>query len=163
VSRSHPAVGTREWELDVYRHIADHAQTEGEILEDYQSLADDAEIPPAFAYLARIILDDEVRHHRIFDDLAENMRQMVEESGDSSPIPSLRGFRADRVHILRVTEQLLAVERSDERELKDLARRLKDFDKVTLWGLLIELMLDDTRKHIKILKFVRDRAKDQPD
>lgn len=62
-----------------------------------------------------------------------------------------------------MTEQLLEEEHSDERELKDLAKRLKDFDKVTLWGLSIELMLDDTRKHIKILRFIRDRSKDQPD
>ena len=122
-------------------------------------MTDDEEIPPAFAYLARMILDDEVRHHRTFDDLAENMRQMVEESDDRPPIPSLGGFHTDRVRIQRLTEQLLEVERSDEREPKDLdlAKRLKEFDKVTLWGLLIEVMLDDTRKHIKILKFIQDR------
>ena len=163
MSKLRPAVGSREWELDIYQHVANHGHIEGEILDEYQRLADDEEIPPAFAYLARIILDDEVRHHRIFDDLAENMRQMVEESDDCSPIPSLRGFHTDRVRIQRLTEQLLEVERSDERELKDLAKRLKEFDKVTLWGLLIELMLDDTRKHIKILKFIQDRSKDQPD
>jgi hypothetical protein len=163
VSRLRPTVGSREWELDIYRHVADHGQTEGEILQEYQQLADEQDVPPAFAYLARIILDDEVRHHRIFDDLAENMRRMVEESADEGPIPSLRGFHTDRMRILRLTEQLLAVERADERELKDLAKRVRDFDKVTLWGLLLELMIDDTRKHIKILKFIRDRAKDQPD
>ena len=163
MSKLRPAVGSREWESDVYQHVANHGHIEGEILDEYQRLADDEEIPPAFAYLARIILDDEVRHHRIFDDLAENMRQMVEESDDRSPIPSLRGFHTDRVRIQRLTERLLEVERSDERELKDLAKRLKEFDKVTLWGLLIELMLDDTRKHIKILKFIQDRSKDQPD
>ena len=163
VSRRHPAVGTREWELDIYRHMAGHGQVEGEILDEYQKLADDEEIPPAFAYLARIILEDEVRHHRIFDELAENVRQMVEGSDDPSPIPSLQGFHTDRVHIQRLTERLLEFERDDERELKDLAKRLKDLDKVTLWGLLLDLMIDDTRKHIKILEFIQDRAKDQPD
>lgn len=143
--------------------MANHGQVEGEILDEYQRLADDAEIAPAFVYLARIILGDEIRHHRIFDDLAESMRQMAEESAHRSPIPSLRGFHTDRVRIQRLTERLLDVERRDERELKDLAKRLKDFDKVTLWGLLIELMLDDTRKHIKILRFIHDRSMDQPD
>jgi hypothetical protein len=88
---------------------------------------------------------------------------MVADAPDRSPIPSLRGFHADRIRIQRVTERLLEVERDDERELKDLAKRLKAFDNTTVWGLLIELMLDDTRKHIKILKFIRDRSKDQPD
>ena len=163
MSKGRPAVGSREWESEIYHHVTNHGQVEGEILDQYQQLAEDEEIPPAFAYLARIILDDEQRHHRIFDELAENLRQMAEESSDRSPIPSLRGFHTDRVRIQRLTEELLEVERGDERELKDLAKRLKDFDKVTLWGLLIELMLDDTRKHIKILKFIQDRSKDQPD
>ena len=163
MSRLRPTVGSRDWELELYHHVANHGQTEGEILEEYQRLVDDDESPPAFTYLARIILDDEVRHHRLFDDLAETMRQIAEGSVERSPIPSLRGFHADRVHIQRLTAQLLEVERSDERELKDLAKRVKEFDKVTLWGLLVELMLDDTRKHIKILKFIQDRSKDQPD
>jgi hypothetical protein len=143
--------------------MADHGQVEGEILDEYQKLADDEEIPPAFAYLARFILEDEARHHRIFEDLAESMRQVADGSDDRSPIPSLHGFHTDRVHIQRLTERLLEVERNDERELKVLAKRLKDLDKVTLWGLLLDLMLDDTRKHIKILEFIQDRAKDQPD
>jgi hypothetical protein len=163
MSKMRPAVGSREWERDIFEHLETHGQIEGEILDEYQRLVDDESTHPAFAYLARIILDDEVRHHRIFADLAENMRQMTDETADRSPIPSLRGFHADRVRIHRLTEQLLETERSDERELKDLAKRLKDFDRVTLWGLLIELMLDDTKKHIKILKFIDDRSKDQPD
>lgn len=158
-----PTVGSREWELDIYRHLASHGQIEGDILDRYHRFAGDEQLPPAFAYLSRIILEDEVRHRRIYDDLAENMRQMAVESADLSPIPSLRGFHTDRVRIQQLTGQLLEVERRAEYELKDLAKRLKDFDKVTIWGLLIELMLDDTRKHIKILKFMQDRSTDQPD
>jgi len=163
MSRLRHTVGTPEWEQDIYQYVANHGQIEGEILDEYEQLADDEEIPPAFGYLARIILEDEVRHHRIFDELAETMRQMFEGSVQGPPIPSLEGFHTDRVQIQRLTDRLLEVERSDERELKDLAKRLKEFDKVTLWGLLLELMLDDTRKHIKILKFIQDRSKDQPD
>jgi hypothetical protein len=163
VSRLRPAVGSREWEWDIYEHVASHGLIEGEVLEEYQRIADDEETPPAFAYLVRIILEDEVRHHRVFDELAESMRHMVEDSPDDSAIPSLRGFHTDRVHIQRLTRQLLEVERADEDVLEELAHRLKDVDKVTLWGLLVDLMLDDTRKHIKILKFIEDRSKDQPD
>lgn len=155
--------GTVEWEHDVYEHLRDHGRIEGEILDQYQRLAEDDEMSPAFRYLARMILDDEVRHHRIFDELAETFRHIVENDADDSPIPSLQGIYGDRIRIERVTDALLETERSDERELKDLAKRLKAFDRVTLWGLLIELMLDDTRKHIKILEFIRDRSKDQPD
>ncbi len=163
MSRSLNTVGTRQWEEDIYQHVAAHGQIEVEILEQYRALANDEQTSPGFRYLARMILEDEERHHRIFDDLAETLRQIGIDTPDPSPIPSLRGFHADRLRIQPVTERLLEVERDDRRELKDLAKRLKDFDNTTIWGLLIELMLDDTKKHIKILKFISDRSKDQPD
>lgn len=163
MSRSQKIVGSREWEDEIYQHVAAHGRLEGEILAEYMALADDEEISPAFSYLARMILEDEVRHHRLFDELAETFRQMGTDTPDGPPVPSLRGLHADRVRIERVTDRLLAVEQEDLRELKDLAKRLKDFERTTIWGLLIELMVDDTKKHIKILKFIRDRSKDQPD
>lgn len=163
MSRSRQKFGTREWEQDIYLHVSNHGRVEGEILDEYESLMVDETLSPAFCYLARIILEDEVRHHQIFDDLAETMGNMATDGTAVSPIPSLRGLHTDRIRIQRVTERLLDVERADLRELKDLSKRLKEFDKVTLWGLLIELMVDDTKKHIKILEFIRDRSKDQPD
>ena len=163
MSRSHHMVGTREWEQDIYEYVSSHGQVEGEILDEYARLSEDETISPAFSYLARIILEDEVRHHRIFEELAETLGQMGDNAEEASPIPSLSGFHTDRIQIQRVTGKLLEVERADQRELKDLAKRLREFDKVTMWGLLIELMLDDTKKHIKILEFIRDRSKDQPD
>ena len=163
MSRSRKIFGTRAWERDIYEHVASHGQVEGEILEEYQALAGEEDISPAFTYLAWMILEDEVRHHRLFDELAETMGQMGDETSGPAPIPTLHGFHQDRIRIKRLTDRLLKAERDDLAELKDLSKRLKEFDKVTLWGLLIDLMLDDTKKHIKILKFIRDRAEDQPD
>jgi hypothetical protein len=157
------AFGTKEWEDDIYEHVSTHGQVEGEILDEYQQLANDEDMSPAFRYLARVILNDEVRHHRIFDDLAATMRAQRNHDYEEPPIPSLSGFHADRVRIKRVTDDLLRIEREDLRELKKLSKKLKELRKVSLWSFLIELMLDDTKKHIKILEFIRDRAEDQPD
>jgi hypothetical protein len=85
---------------------------------------------------------------------------MSELRSDDEPIPSLRGLRADRDRVIDVTERLIEVEQSDAKELKTIAKELKDVYDTTLWGLLIELMQDDTAKHVKILRFIRDRAKD---
>jgi hypothetical protein len=157
------AFGTEEWEDSVYEHLSSHGQVEGEILDEYQQLANDEDMSAAFRYLARMILDDETRHHQIFDDLAATMRVLREDGGDEPPVPSLRGFHADRHRITRVTNHLLDIERQDLRELKEFSKELKELRKVTLWSFLIELMIDDTQKHIKILEFIRDRAADQPD
>lgn len=157
------AFGTKEWEDEIYEHVSSHGRVEGEILEEYEQLANDENMPAALRYLARIILDDEERHHQVFDDLAATMAAMRDHSDAPAPIPSLAGFHTDRVHIKRVTDDLLRVERDDLRELKEFSKELKDLRKINLWSFLIELMIDDTRKHIKILEFIRDRADDQPD
>ncbi len=158
-----PRFGTKEWEDAVYEHVSNHGETEGEILAEYQQLANDESMSPAFRYLAQMILVDEVRHHRVFDDLATTMRLLREHSDESPPIPSLEGFHADRLHIQRITDELLQVEKDDLRELKAFSKELKELRKVNLWSFLIELMIDDTKQHIKILEYIRDRAEDQPD
>lgn len=157
------AFGTKEWEDNIYEHVSSHGQVEGEILDEYEQLANDEKMPPAFRYLARMILDDEERHHRVFDDLAATMAAMREHSDAPPPIPSLAGFHTDRVHIKRVTEELLRIERDDLHELKQFSKELKELRNINLWSFLIELMIDDTKKHIKILDYINDRADDQPD
>ena len=146
------------WEQEIYGYVSGHVVTEGAILDEYQRLAADPSGSAAFRYVAGLILADERRHHQLFNDLAESIRQMAELSADDEPIPSLRGLKADRERIMATTTRLLDVERADARELKQLAKKLKEMRETTLWGLLLELMQDDTAKHIKILEFIRDRA-----
>ena len=57
-------IGASVWEQDVFDHISGHVATEGAILDEYQRLAEDEASSPAFRYLARLILEDERRHHR---------------------------------------------------------------------------------------------------
>jgi hypothetical protein len=151
-------VGASVWEQELYDYVCDHVATEGAMLEEYQRLAEDQSGSPAFRYLANLILADERRHHQIFNDLAESIRQMGELRLEDEPIPSLQGLRADRIRIMAVTDRLLAAERADAKELKRLAKQLKEVRETTLWELLVDLMQDDTAKHIKILAFIRDRA-----
>ena len=150
--------GASVWEQEIYDYVANHVAIEGAMLDEYQRLADDDSRSPAFRYLANLILTDERRHHQIFNDLAESIRQMAELRLEDEPIPSLRGLRSDRIRIGAVTERLIAAERADARELKQFAKKLKEVRDTTLWGLLVDVMLDDTAKHIRILSFIRDRA-----
>jgi hypothetical protein len=148
------------WEQEMYDHVVGHIATEGAILDEYQRLSEDPSGSPAFRYLAALILADERRHHQLFNDLSESIRQLAELRTDDEPIASLRGLKADRERIMATTDRLLEVERADAKDLKRLAKDMKDVRETTLWGLLLELMQDDTAKHIKILQFIRDRADD---
>jgi rubrerythrin len=151
-------VGASVWEQELYDHVSGHVVEEGAILDEYQRLAADESSSPAFRYLARLILDDERRHHAMFNDLAEAIKQMGELRAEDVPIPSLQGLRADRDRILATTDRMLKAERDDAKKLNTLAKKLKDVRETTLWALLVELMQDDTDKHIKILKFIREHA-----
>jgi hypothetical protein len=152
--------GASVWEQEFFDHVSGHIGTETAILDEYQRLAVDPTGSPAFRYLAGLILADERRHHQLFQDLAESIRKFAALQLDEEPIPSLQGLKTDRERIMETTERLLKVERADAKELKLLAKKLKEARVTTLWGLLIELMQDDTAKHIKILQFLRHRAAD---
>jgi hypothetical protein len=153
--------GASAWEQDIYDYLSGHVATEGAILNEYRQLAEDPSVSSAFRYVAGLIMEDERRHHQIFNDLAESIKQLAEVRLDDEPIPSLHGLKADRERIMATTERQLETERADAKELKRLAKKVRDFRETTLWGLLIELMQDDTAKHIKILEFIRDRAEDR--
>jgi rubrerythrin len=146
-------------EQELYDHVTAHGRNEGEVLEAYADLAERTD-SPAFAFLARLILEDERRHHQMLDALAESIRNSAELSGRPSPIPDLALFTADRDRILVETERFLALEKEDDKELDRLAKRLKDVRDTTLWELVVRLMQADNAKHRRILEFIRARARE---
>ena len=113
--------GASVWEQQLYDHVTAHGKNEGEILTAYEQLADDTD-SPAIAFLARLILDDERRHHQLLDALGSTIRTTAELTGEPVPIPHLGSFRRDRERILAETERLLAFEEDDNRDLERLAK-----------------------------------------
>ena len=152
--------GASVLEQELYDHVTAHGKNEGEVLEGYAELAESTD-SPAFAYLARLILEDERRHHQVLDDLAETIRTSAELSGEPTPIPNLALFAADRERILKETERFLALEDEDNKALDRLAKQLKDVRNTTLWELVVRLMQDDNTKHRRILEYIRDRRADE--
>jgi hypothetical protein len=151
-------VGASAWEQDVYDHLIAHVERERDTLVDYERLAESTD-SPAFAFLARLILDDERRHHRLVADLAESIRTSAQLTGEPTPIPDLGLFRSDCAAILAQTEHFLDVEDEDNRELDRLAREMRGVRDTTLWELVLRLIQDDNAKHRRILRFIRDRAR----
>jgi hypothetical protein len=145
------------WEQEVYDHLTWHAEHELATLEAYEELASTSG-SEAFRYLARLILDDERRHHTMLSELAETIRTSAESSTGPTPIPLL-DFHGHREEILEASERFLDVEEEDQRSLASLMRDLRDVRDTTLWELVLELMKADNEKHRLILKFIRDRAK----
>ncbi len=149
------AAGPSEWARDLHVHLTSHVDIERGLLEEYRSAAE-ASSSKAFAYLVNLLIEDEMRHHRIFSELADSLETMSLRPGAADPpVPYLDFNRANREAVLELTEKLLAQEQQDAQELKRLQRELRDVKDTTLWGLLVDLMQRDTQKHIALLKFVK--------
>lgn len=149
--------GASVWEAQLYEHLTTHEEHERELLIEYQQAAAESG-SPAFAYLVSLIVEDEVRHHRIFQELAQSVEADVEPSGGPAAVPRLGPWGPDAARLVEVTERLLDHERQDRATLRALRRELADVADTTLWDLLVALMQADTDKHLRILEFVRNHA-----
>ena len=150
--------GLSHSESELFEHFSSHGQSEGAILVEYERLVGAADADWV-SYVGKLILEEETRHHRVFEELANSLRAGVER--DAGPVVPFVTNVAGPEELLAVTERLLEAERNDARELKRLARELRDRKGHSLWPLLVELMQRDTRKHQVILKFMRDRLRRQ--
>lgn len=145
------------WEQNLYSHLAEHAKREVQLLEGYLEAAEDSD-SKAFAFVVGLLVEDERRHHRHFADLAASLRNDVDVSPDDPAIPRLDFHRSDREKVLAQTRTLIANEKADRDELKQLRKELRDLKDTTLWALLVETMQLDTEKHLAILNFVEKQA-----
>lgn len=150
--------GASVWEQSLYEHLTTHEEDERELLVEYQQAASEAQVP-AFRYLAALIVEDEMRHHRLFRDLAGSLRTDAEMHREEPVVPRLGGWGPDPRKVVEITDRLV---RHEEMDLESLRRIRKEMDSVkdtTLWTLLVQMMELDTLKHMEILNFVRRHAK----
>ena len=142
----------------MYDHLTSHVENEQDLLVTYQQAASFSG-SPAFRYLAALIVEDELRHHRMFGELAESLRSDAKLRPENPRIPRLDQWGDDRKRVVGLAEELIVQEERDADELHRLAKELRDVKDTTMWQLLVRLMEMDTAKHIEILNFVRKHAK----
>lgn len=148
-------IGASAWEQDLYDHLVDHIQGEIATLKGYEALANSSQ-SETFRYLAGWILDDERRHHKVLTELAETIRNAA--SLKAGPLPYMDLFKY-RDEVLEPTEQFLALEEEDLKELGRLERELKDMKETSIWPFVLKIIALDNEKHRTILKFIRDHAR----
>jgi rubrerythrin len=147
------------WARALAKHLTWHMDTEREVLREYGRFAEEV-TDERLRYLINLVLDDEVRHHRVFSELVNWLRAETETREVPGPrVPDDMPTHEDREAILAKTKHLLEVEHEDARELKALRRDIDKIEDTAWWTILIEAMELDTRKHIKILEYIRDQVK----
>ena len=150
-------VGASVWEEELYEHLTTHLGNELDLLTAYKNAAVESK-SAAFQYLVGIIIDDEMRHHRVFEELANALRSDVEMRPVQPSVPDMGGFGQLPDTVIELTDALLAREEQDASSLRHLERELRDVRDTTLWYLLVKVMELDTEKHAEILRFVRKHA-----
>jgi rubrerythrin len=146
-------VNTNEWWARISHEFQLHVREELHFLEQYQDVVDRLD-DDAARFLFKMILDDEHRHHELFDDMTRAVLREGEE------LPGIPKFDAEQAReLLEPTERFLAAERDDHKKLHQLARELRPVANETLWPLLVELMEIDTEKHVRILEYLRERLR----
>ena len=135
-------------------HLQSHVDTESEVIDVYEELTHDDH--PYVAYIAELIGEDEARHHRLFLEWIETIKALAELRDAPDTIPHV-DYHPVSHKAINMVERLLAFEEADLDEGKKLRREIRDVRTSTLWGMSVELVIADTKKHIKVLKFLRAR------
>ncbi len=150
--------GASIWESELFAYLSSHEENERGLLVQYQEAAAESG-SAAFSYLVDLIVEDEIRHHRLFRELTSALRSDVEMRSGEPAVPRPGDWGPEPTRVASLTQQLLDREHEDAHELRRLAAVLEELDDVTLWPLLVRLMQMDTDKHIAILEFVRRQSR----
>lgn len=143
-----------EWWGRISHQFSSHVREESAFLQHYEELVGQVQ-DEAIAFLVRLILDDEHRHHALFEEMSTAARGAEGGGVPGAPKPDPETARA----LLVPTERFLQAERDDQVQLRRLRKELKPARGDTLWPLIVELMEIDTGKHIRILDYLRERLR----
>lgn len=150
-----PPPGLSVTEESLYRHLTEHVSSEAEFIAAYRERAEAPGTPEAARYLIRLVLEDEERHHRILHQIVTAIGNGIAWRDGGDAVPNLPYGQPDP-ELAAVTARFLAAEHADQKELRALRKELRPFRNTSLWVLLVELMEQDTAKHIRMLSFLAD-------
>jgi hypothetical protein len=135
-------------------HLSSHVESEKEVIGLYDALAHDDH--PYVAFIADLIGEDEARHHRLFIEWIETIKALAELRDAPDGIPHV-DYHPVPPETIAMVDRLLEFEQEDLAASRSLRREIRGVRTSTLWGMLVELVIADTKKHIKVLKFLRAR------
>lgn len=156
-----PPSGLSVIEEGMYRHLIGHITSEAEVISAYREQAEAPDTPEAARYLIRLVLEDEERHHRVLHEIMTAIGNGIAWRHDPDAVPNLPFGPPDRA-LAEATDRFIATERGDQKQLRALRKELRPFRDTSLWALLVELMEQDSAKHIRILTFIADHVAGHP-
>jgi rubrerythrin len=136
--------------------IETHISEEDASVEAYRQLGSETR-DLVVATLMRLLVADEERHHRMFQEIARTLRDRLDWNDDTLASTSASGTAADSdIEWLRRVHTFEEVEHRGAGALRELAHRAH-MEREPLACQLLEAMAMDSDKHAQLLKFVGRR------
>lgn len=153
-------IGASVFEKEAIEALIAHGREEEEVITAYESFARTTR-SGVVRYLVGLIVEDERRHHRVFEQLANTIRAQA-ALGDAGPrIPQLDVHRYRDRALLEATRHFLELERQDRARLKQLQRKVRDTGD-ELDAFVIGLLRSDSERHVTILRFIEHLVRRSP-
>lgn len=153
-------IGASVLEQEAFEALVAHERDEADVIAAYETFARDTE-SDVVRFLIELIVEDERRHHRVIEQLANTIRAQATFEDVKPRIPYLDVRRHRDQQLLAATRMFLDIERKDRRHLKDLTKSVEQ-SAGEVDAFIVNLMRMDTERHIAILKFIEHLIKRSP-
>jgi len=135
-----------------------HEAQEKEFLRQYKEIA--AEVRnPLIKFLLQLIASDEEKHHAVTHAMTATLKGDLTWTRPEDAIRGLYDLDGKKKELLAATEEFIRTEKEGVEECKALKKASRRYYK-GLFTLLIECMIHDSEKHVRLLEFLRDRLKE---
>ncbi len=135
-----------------------HDGKEGEFIRCYKEIAEKSN-NPLIKFLLQLIISDEEKHHAVIHAMASSLRGGLTWSKPWDAIPSLGELDEERRKLLKLTWDFIEHEKEGIREFKKLVKSSKGYYQ-GLFALLLKLIIHDSKKHVEVLEFLRQRLRE---
>lgn len=135
-----------------------HEGHEREFLNRYKEVADKSK-SRLIKFLLQLIISDEEKHHAVTHAMVSTLEGSLRWTKPEDAIGNLRAGEEEKEELLKLTGDFIRVEKDGIKEYKKLIKECRDYYH-GVFGLLLDTMIQDSEKHIRILQFLQKKLKE---
>jgi bacterioferritin (cytochrome b1) len=135
-----------------------HEGQEREFLIRYKEVAERSK-SRFVRFLLQLIISDEEKHHAVTHAMVSTLQGSLRWTQPADAIGSLHEGEEEKDELLKLTRDFIRLEREGVKEYKKLIKDCRDYYH-GLFGLLLDTMIQDSEKHIRILQFLQKKLKE---
>ena len=158
-----PASQPNEKELNTFEELTNcfsaHERDEQRFLEEYRDIVERYE-NPLMRFLLQMIMSDEEKHHAMVHSITETLNADLVWLRSAERLPNLGKISAEEKEALqKLTAEFIQTEKEGIRQYKALLKPSRNHYGGLL-VLLIETIIHDSEKHLKILEFIEKKLRE---